>query len=85
MDYTFTSESVCAGHPDKICDSISDALLDEVLRHDRSGRTAIETMVAFNKVIIVGEVSTSAKIDYEILFRNSEAEFIQYFLNDLFE
>jgi S-adenosylmethionine synthetase len=69
MDYTFTSESVCAGHPDKICDSISDALLDEVLKQDQNGRVAIETMVAFNKVIIVGEVTTTAKVNYEKITR----------------
>lgn len=65
MDYTFTSESVCAGHPDKICDSISDAILDEVLVQDRKGRVAIETVVSFNKVFIVGEVTANAKVDYK--------------------
>jgi S-adenosylmethionine synthetase len=65
QDYIFTSESVCAGHPDKICDSISDAILDEVLRQDPKGRVAIETLASFNKVNIVGEVTTTAKIDYE--------------------
>ena len=42
MDYIFTSESVCAGHPDKICDSISDAILDEVLKQDPNGRVALK-------------------------------------------
>ena len=65
MDYTFTSESVCAGHPDKICDSISDAILDEVLRQDKYGRVAVETMVSFNKVVIVGEITANAKVDFE--------------------
>lgn len=65
MDYTFTSESVCAGHPDKICDSISDAILDEVLKQDRNGRVAIETIVSFNRVVIVGEVTANAKVDFE--------------------
>ena len=68
-DFVFTSESVCAGHPDKICDSISDAILDEVLRQDPTGRVAVETMVAFNKVAIVGEVTTTAKVDYEKIAR----------------
>lgn len=67
--YTFTSESVCAGHPDKICDSISDAILDEVLRQDPKSRVAVETLVAFNKVTIVGEVTTTAKVDYENIAR----------------
>jgi S-adenosylmethionine synthetase len=68
-DFIFTSESVCAGHPDKICDSISDAILDEVLRQDPTGRVAVETMAAFNKVAIVGEVTTTAKVDYEKVAR----------------
>ena len=69
MDYIFTSESVCAGHPDKICDSISDAILDAVLKQDPTGRVAVETMVAFNKVAIVGEVTANAKVDYEKVAR----------------
>ncbi len=69
MDYIFTSESVCAGHPDKICDSISDAILDAVLKQDPKGRVAVETMVAFNKVFVVGEVTTTAKVDYEKVAR----------------
>jgi S-adenosylmethionine synthetase len=64
QNYIFTSESVCAGHPDKICDSISDAILDEVLKQDPKGRVAIETLASFNKVNIVGEVTTTAKIDF---------------------
>lgn len=69
MDYTFTSESVCSGHPDKICDSISDAILDEVLKQDKKGRVAIETIASFNKVIIVGEVTANAKVDFEKIAR----------------
>lgn len=69
MDYTFTSESVCSGHPDKICDSISDAILDEVLRQDNKGRVAIETIASFNRVFIVGEVSANAKVDYKKIAR----------------
>jgi S-adenosylmethionine synthetase len=69
QNYIFTSESVCAGHPDKICDSISDAILDEVLRQDPTGRVAVETMVAFNKIFVVGEVTTTAKVDYEKIAR----------------
>ncbi len=66
---TFTSESVCAGHPDKICDSISDAILDEVLKQDNKGRVAIETVVSFNRVFIVGEVTANAKVDFEKIAR----------------
>ena len=65
MDYTFTSESVCAGHPDKICDSISDAILDEVLKQDKYGRVAVETVATFNRLIITGEITANAKIDFE--------------------
>src|SRR3990167_7099174 len=61
---TFTSESVCAGHPDKICDQISDAILDAVLAQDRQGRTAIECLAGHNKLIIAGEVGANAKVDY---------------------
>jgi S-adenosylmethionine synthetase len=68
-NFIFTSESVCAGHPDKICDSISDAILDEILRQDPTGRVAVESMVAFNKVTIVGEVTTTAKVNYEKIAR----------------
>jgi S-adenosylmethionine synthetase len=69
MDYIFTSESVCQGHPDKICDSISDAILDEVIGNDNKARVAVETLVAFNKIVIVGEVTSKTKIDYEKIAR----------------
>lgn len=64
QDFTFTSESVCAGHPDKISDSISDSILDEVLKHDQNGRVAVETMAGFNRVILLGEVTTTTKVDF---------------------
>ena len=62
---TFTSESVCAGHPDKICDQISDAILDEVLRQDPKGRTAIECLAGNNRLIIAGEIGANAKVDFK--------------------
>lgn len=68
-NYTFTSESVCAGHPDKICDSISDAILDEVLKQDKRGKVAIETLATFNRIVIAGEVTTNAKVDFEKIAR----------------
>ncbi|MEK7160151.1 MAG: methionine adenosyltransferase [Patescibacteria group bacterium] len=68
-NYTFTSESVCAGHPDKICDSISDAILDEVLKQDKYGRVAVETVATFNKVFIIGEITANAKVDFEKIAR----------------
>jgi len=69
MDYTFTSESVCAGHPDKICDSISDSILDAVLEQDRRGRVAVETIASFDRVVIVGEVTANSKVDFEKIAR----------------
>ncbi len=59
MSYFFTSESVSDGHPDKVCDAISDSLLDLYLAHDAKARTAIETMVGTNKVILSGEVHSA--------------------------
>jgi S-adenosylmethionine synthetase len=59
----FASESVCAGHPDKVADQISDAIVDAVLAQDPHGRTAVETLVAANRVILAGEINTTAKID----------------------
>lgn len=65
----FTSESVCSGHPDKICDRISDSILDAVLHHDKNGRVAVETLVTENTVIIAGEVRANTLIDYEAIAR----------------
>jgi S-adenosylmethionine synthetase len=67
---TFTSESVCQGHPDKICDSISDAILDEAIRQDKFARVAIETLATFNRVIVAGEITANAKIDYRKIIRH---------------
>lgn len=66
----FTSESVCAGHPDKICDQISDAILDEVLKQDKYGRVAVETMVTTNNVFVAGELTANAKINYQRIIRS---------------
>lgn len=65
----FTSESVCAGHPDKICDAISDALLDEILRQDPNGRAGIESVAGANQICLFGEIKTSAKLDKEAIVR----------------
>lgn len=65
----FTSESVCAGHPDKICDVISDALLDEILKQDPHGRAGIETVAGANQICLFGEIKTNAKIDFEKVVR----------------
>jgi len=69
-DFLFTSESVTEGHPDKLCDRISDGVLDEVLRQDRKGRVACETFVTVGLVIIGGEITTNAYVDIQNLVRN---------------
>lgn len=70
----FTSESVCAGHPDKICDAISDAILDEALKQDPLARTGIETVAGANQICLFGEIKTTAKLDYESIARKKIAE-----------
>ena len=64
-----TSESVSEGHPDKMCDQISDAVLDAVLEQDPHGRVGCETLVKTGMVVLAGEITTSADIDYENLVR----------------
>ena len=61
-NYFFTSESVSEGHPDKICDKISDTILDAYLSEDKDSRVAVETLVTTNLVVISGEVRSEAKI-----------------------
>lgn len=65
MRYLFTSESVSEGHPDKVCDQISDAILDAMLSEDSNSRVACETMVTTGLVVICGEVTTNAKVDIQ--------------------
>jgi S-adenosylmethionine synthetase len=67
----FTSESVCAGHPDKICDAISDAILDAALKQDKNSRTGIETIAGANQIGLYGEIKTTAKLDYEEIARDT--------------
>ncbi|MBF0188019.1 MAG: methionine adenosyltransferase [Magnetococcales bacterium] len=62
--YLFTSESVSAGHPDKVADQISDAILDAVLAQDPKGRVACETLVKTGQVVIAGEITTTANVDF---------------------
>lgn len=66
---SFASESVCAGHPDKVADQISDAILDALLAQDKYSRTGIEVLVADNRVVLAGEVKTSAGVDFEAIAR----------------
>lgn len=63
-DYTFTSESVCSGHPDKVCDAISDATVDAILAQDPMGRVAVEALATVGHLIIAGEVTANAKVDF---------------------
>ncbi len=72
--WQFTSESVCAGHPDKICDQISDAVVDAILRTDPDGRVAVESLAAHDHLILAGEVTSTAKIDYEAVARKKIKE-----------
>ncbi len=70
-NYLFTSESVTEGHPDKIADQISDAVLDEVMKQDPKGRVACETLVTTGLAVVAGEITTSAHIDYDELVRHT--------------
>ena len=67
--HIFTSESVSEGHPDKVSDQISDAILDACLEQDSASRVACETLVTTDLVVIAGEITTNAKIDYEAIAR----------------
>ena len=67
----FTSESVCAGHPDKICDAISDAILDAGLKLDPHTRTGIETVAGANRIALFGEIRTKAKLNFEEIARDT--------------
>jgi len=70
-NYLFTSESVSEGHPDKVSDQISDAILDAILKQDSTARVAAETLTATNLVVLAGEISTTAKVDYEKITRDT--------------
>ena len=67
--HIFTSESVSEGHPDKVCDQISDAILDACLQQDANSRVACETLVKNNLVVLAGEITTNAQLDYEKIVR----------------
>ncbi len=73
-EYLFTSESVTEGHPDKICDQISDAILDSVIGHDKTGRVACETLVTTGLVFVAGEISTSCYVDVPATVRKTIKE-----------
>lgn len=70
----FTSESVCAGHPDKICDAISDAIVDAALAQDPNSRTGVETVAGANKIALFGEIKTTAELNFEKIVRDKVAQ-----------
>src|SRR5205823_7166668 len=80
-NYIFSSESVGEGHPDKVCDTISDAVLDACLAQDSSSRVACETYAKSNLVVVGGEITTKAKLDYNAITRQAIRE-IGYTNND---
>ena len=72
--FFFTSESVTEGHPDKICDQISDAVLDAIMAQDKGCRVACETLVKTGMALLAGEITTTANIDYEQVVRSTIKE-----------
>ena len=79
--FVFSSESVGEGHPDKVADFISDSVLDACLEQDPKSRVACETLVKSNHVVLAGEITTSAKLNYEMIVRDAIRE-IGYTHND---
>ena len=73
-NYYFTSESVTEGHPDKVCDNISDTILDECLKQDKNSRVAIETFASSNTITIAGQITSNAKIEVEKIVREKLKE-----------
>ena len=80
--YIFTSESVTEGHPDKVCDAISDAVLDACMAQDPNSRVACETMASTGFVVVCGEITTNAQIDYQKIVRKTIRE-IGYTSSDI--
>lgn len=71
MSRLFTSESVSEGHPDKICDQVSDAILDAILAQDKNAHVACETLVKTGLILVAGEITTSANVDFEAIARKT--------------
>ena len=74
MKYYFTSESVTEGHPDKLCDYISDSILDECLKQDKNSRVAIETFASKDNITVAGQITSNAKFDIENMVREKIKE-----------
>ena len=72
--YQFTSESVTEGHPDKICDQISDAILDGILKQDKNARVACESRAKTGMVVVAGEITTTAWVDIPEIVRETVRE-----------
>jgi S-adenosylmethionine synthetase len=72
--YTFTSESVSEGHPDKVCDYIADSILDACIEQDKQSRVACETLCKSDTVVLAGEITTNAKLDYDRIVRQAVKE-----------
>src|SRR6266478_8717846 len=70
-EYLFTSESVTEGHPDKMCDQVSDAILDAIIRTDPDARVACETATTTGLVIVLGEISTDTYVDFQQVVRDT--------------
>ena len=71
--YLLTSESVTEGHPDKLCDQVSDGVLDAVLKDDPMGRVACETAITNGLVVVMGEITTSSNVDVPTIVRDTLA------------
>ena len=71
MSYLFTSESVTEGHPDKVCDRVSDSILDAILSQDKNAHVACETTATTGRINVMGEISTTADVDYEAVIRKA--------------
>src|ERR1700681_1218073 len=72
--YRFTSESVTEGHPDKLCDQVSDAILDAILKQDLKARVACETLAKTGMVVVAGEITTTAQVDFAKIVRETVKE-----------
>ena len=70
-NYLFTSESVTEGHPDKVCDMVSDGILDAILSQDKDARVACETMITKGMVIVSAEITSTANVNYESIIRQT--------------
>ena len=80
--FLFTSESVTEGHPDKVCDIISDSILDAILSQDNNARVACETMITTARVFVSAEITTTADVDYDSIIKKALSD-IGYSKDDL--